>query len=65
MTATRVRSGLYYQRRKKLVAVEQYPRPIYTEDAANPHARPVTPVPSLRPVDSPGTKVLTEDPGVL
>lgn len=61
MYAIRIKSAVYYLRRKKLIAVEQVPRPIYETGTPHPHERPVTLAPWLRPVDSPGTKVLTGD----
>lgn len=61
MTIKNNRSVTEYLKRKKVVDVEAAPAPQYEMGTLHPHLRPVTPAPSLRPVDSPATKVITEE----
>jgi len=55
------RSVTHYLQRKKIIPTPQLPRPTYRMGTLHPHTRPVTPAPRLRPVESPGTKVVTEE----
>lgn len=55
------RSITEYLERKQLTASTIVPAPKYEMGTLHPHMRPVTPAPWLRPVDSPGTKVVTEE----
>ena len=55
------RSVQHYLQRKKILPTPDVPRPKYEMRTPHPHDRPVTPANRLRPVESPGTKVLTEE----
>lgn len=49
-----------YLKQKKVVVVPVIPVPKYEMGTLHPHSRPVTPLPALRPVVSPGNHVVTE-----
>ena len=60
--AIRLNRGITdYLKRKKVVDIMPVPTPKYEMGTLHPHSRPVTPAPWLRPVDSPATKVITEE----
>jgi len=54
------RSVTAYLQRKQVINTQGVPTPKYAMGTLHPHTRPVEPAPWLRPVDSPGTKVVTE-----
>ena len=55
------RSATHYLQRKKVLPTVTSPRPKYEMRTLHSHKRPVTPNPMLRPVDSPGSRMLTEE----
>ena len=60
MTIRINRSVTAYLIRKKVIDTDTGTAK-YEMGTLHPHLRPVTPSPSLRPVDSPATKVITEE----
>jgi len=60
MTVRTNRSITHYLQRKKVLPELNTPRPKYEMRTGHPHDRPVKTDPRLLPVDSPGTKVVTQ-----
>jgi hypothetical protein len=55
------RSLLHYLQRKKILPTVIVPRPQYEMQTLHSHKRPVEVNPALRDVDSPATRVLTQE----
>ena len=56
------RSVETYLQRKQIIDTRPTIVPKYEMGTLHVHSRPVIPLPWLRSVDSPGTKVVSEDP---